>query len=325
MRILAALFVIGLGSAPAFADADPASDAGEEVILFGRGKSLWRIAARGGEAVEIVRLGFAARNITALDAGARGRGLLISAGDEHYFARVGPNAEPVDARLACRGRATLSGNGRFVLCLRHDDAIVLRRLHPGDIKARKIGAKGRLATLRGGRIDQVVAVTERGLESFPISRRRSRELLARQSPQRDLLIAPDGRRAVAVFADAPAEGEEGGEPVFSIYQFLLDGKGVKRKLISNATAVKWSRDSRWVLSVGPRQTCVARARGGQYRCWKGFRAADLAPSGDGVLLLRGKPRSVAIHRASLAGARSARPKRIVAGAHGAAALWLRQR
>src|SRR5690606_20530032 len=111
-----------------------------------------------------------------------------------------------------------------------------------------------------------------------------------------------------------------GELIYSIYQFVLDGNGTRRKLVADATAVRWSRDSRWVLAVGPRQTCVARARGGQYRCWRGFTAADLSPDASEALLLKG----TTLYRASLAGARSARPKPLVQRVAGKAAVWVRE-
>lgn len=322
-RAFAAALLVALFAGPAAGRGDSSRDGDSPdpgQIIFGKGKSLWRQPLEGGAPTEIVKLGFRARDITGLETGKRHRGILVSRGDRHYFARLGDDGRPVAATLACRGRATLAGDGRCVLCESPDGKIELRRMAPSR-KALRVEAGGRLATLRGARVDQVVAVTKRGVEAFPVAGHGKPTLLANERPERNLLISPDGKRAVAVFEDA-AQSADGGPPIFSIYQFLLDGEGVRRKLIADATAIRWSRDSRWVLSFGKRESCVARARGGQYRCFKGYRAADLAPSGDEVLLLRGGPGATELYRASLGGAHSARPRKIRGGVRGAAALWI---
>lgn len=307
--IVVALAVIGTATPPAIAE-----EGGS--IVFGRGKSLWRVPVGDGKPEEIAALGFRARTITALEASRDGRSLLVSAGDRHYFVRA-DDGGPKPVQLACHGRATLSGDGRCVLCEDKDGKITLAQLHPTPA-ALELPISGRLVTMLGSRVDRVVAVTERGIESFTVSRKPKRELMAKQKPERDLLVAPDGKRAIAAFVDGGGEEDAKGDPIYSIYQFVLDGNGARRKLVADATAVRWSRDSRWVLAVGPRQTCVARARGGQYRCWRGFKAADLSPDGSEALLIKGST----LHRASLGGARSARPKPLVPRVAGKAAVWV---
>ena len=310
---LAVAIVVALALTGTAAPAAVAEEGGS--IVFGRGKSLWRAPVGDGKPEEIATLGFRARTITALDASRDGRSLLVSAGEKHYFVRI-DDGGPKPVELACSGRATLSGDGRCVLCQDKDGKITLTRLHP-TTAALELPISGQLATMLGSRVDRVVAVTERGIESFTVSRKPKRELMAKQKPERDLLVAPNGKRAIAAFADG--EERTRGEPIYSIYQFVLDGNGTRRKLVADATAVRWSRDSKWVLAVGPRQTCVARARGGQYRCWRGFEAADLSPDGSEALLIKGST----LYRASLGGARSARPKPLVPRVAGKAALWVR--
>lgn len=312
MRAIIALVAIAL-AAPAYAKNKNNKDEGDQgAILYGKDSSLYRLPmAKRGEPVEVARLGFDAADITHLAASPDGRSLLISAGNVHYWVRTNRKT-PRTAVKVCRGRATLSGDGRCVLC-QEASGLTITRLYPKRV-SRRIDVEGKLATLLGDKITHVVTVTDRGVEAFTIHKPRVRTLLAAQRPDLDLLVSPDGKRAVASLPD-------GREPDSrSLYQFMLDGKGVKRKLVINSRAIRWTRDSQWVIAAGPETTCIARARGGHYRCWKGWRAVDLAPGGDEALLVKGK-RSLEIARVSLAGARSARPKTVLKGAAGDA-LWV---
>jgi hypothetical protein len=305
--------VIALVAATSIAAAD------EGAVIYAKGTSLYRqpMGDGGARAVEIARLGFPAKQITRLTA--KGKSLLISAGEVHRWVR--PNTasarSPRRAVEVCRGRATLSGDGRCVLCQTAAGAITITRLYPEKV-SRPVKVPGKLATLLGEGVTHVVTVTRRGVESFAIGNRKRRRLLAAQQPVDDLLVSPDGKRAVATLIDNP-KGD--GEPTRSVYQFLLDGTGVKRKLVVDSRAVRWSRDSSWVVAAGDDNTCIARARGGQYRCWQGWRAVAMRPDNTEALLVRGPAHRLELARVSLAGARPAKPKPFFHRAAGDA-LWV---
>lgn len=306
MRTLAILAPVMI----ALATSAHAAAADEGSIIYGKGDSLFRLPmAKGGESTEIVELGFPAETITRLESSRDGKRLLISTGEVHYWTRVGGDKPAV----VCRGRATLSGDGRCVLC-QSAAGLTLSRLYPKPL-SRELEVPGKLATLLGHKTSHVVAVTERGVEAFTITTPRVRTLLARARPTDDLLISPDGKRAVVTLPDSADSSHR------SVYQFLLDGKGVKRKLVVDNHAVRWTRDSTWVVAAGPQNTCIARARGGQYRCWNGWRAVAMRPDAKEGLVVRGKPGHLELARVSLEGARPATPRPFLHGAAGDV-LWL---
>ena len=303
IRIALVILALIAAVSPAAADED------QGAIVYGKDSSLYRLPmAKGSEPVEVARLNFDAADITHLTASPDGRSILISAGEVHHWVRADDRA-PRTASEVCRGRATLSGDGRCVLC-QGPEGLTITSLYPKRI-TRRLDVKGKLATLLGDKITHVVTVTDRGVEAFTIAKPRVRTLLAAQTPASDLLISPDGKRAVASFPDDQGE---------SLYQFMLDGKGIKRKLVIDSRAVRWTQDSKWVIAAGAESTCIARARGGHYRCWKGWRAVDLSPDASEALLVKGE-KTLEIARVSLAGARSAKPKTVLRGASGDA-LWV---
>jgi hypothetical protein len=67
--------------------------------------------------------------------------------------------------------------------------------------------------------------------------------------------------------------------------FALDGAGARRKAIQNGVPVEWSHDSKWVLLQDGASACMMLAAGGQYKCWRGYTAASIAPDGKYALLL----------------------------------------
>jgi hypothetical protein len=94
----------------------------------------------------------------------------------------------------------------------------------------------------------------------------------------------------------------------------LDGQGARRKAIRDGVAVEWSHDSQWVLVQDGASTCIMRAGGGQYKCWRGYTAASLSSDGRWALVLgnrdgsrRQSPRKPAKKQAGKSAARAAAP------------------
>ncbi|MCG8416573.1 MAG: hypothetical protein MJE77_01365 [Proteobacteria bacterium] len=176
---------------------------------------------------------------------------------------------------ACAGRAYWAPDGRSVACFDSKRNIVVHRLTATVQTAIHSTARGpHLAFLDS---DRLVVSDLRGLWAVSIDRPHDRTLLAPHVPDGDMLVSPDGSRAVAVVG----EGEKN-----ALYVFRLDGKGIKRRLLAGAVPVEWSRNSEWVLAQMGRRACMVRARGGQYKCWRGFRAVAIAPDGSHILMAR---------------------------------------
>src|SRR5262249_11565454 len=93
------------------------------------------------------------------------------------------------------------------------------------------------------------------------------------------LASPDGTRAIGVYVDQVYADPRHMRAADVLMTLQLDGQGVRRKAIRDGVAVEWSHDSQWVLVQDGASTCIMRAVGGQYKCWRGYTAASL--SGDG--------------------------------------------
>ena len=104
--------------------------------------------------------------------------------------------------------------------------------------------------------------------------------LAPEAPPRGFPPSPDGARAGGVYADVPGAGPPGlkGKPGELMMGFALDGVGARRKGIRAGIAVEWSHDNQWVLIQDGGSACIMRAIGGQYKCWRGYTAASIAPT-----------------------------------------------
>jgi hypothetical protein len=73
--------------------------------------------------------------------------------------------------------------------------------------------------------------------------------------------------------------------------FALDGQGARRKSIRDSVPVEWSHDGQWVLVQDGSKACIVSATGGQYKCWRGYTAASIAPDGSYALLLGNRDKS----------------------------------
>jgi hypothetical protein len=294
--------------------AHPRADAradGEHAILFARGASLWEASlAAGAEAVEIAALPRSAGAARRITASAGGERILVETSAEVLVVSPRPGEVVTPRALPCSPPAQLALRGDAVLCRREDDAVRVDLEVPvvsviegaGGAPVRFLGPDSKTAVVADG--SAICAL------SLPSGRRRC---LAPHSPRSgDVLGAPSGDRAVATYRRGDRE---------ALYSFRLDGRGVRRSLMSEARAVAWSLDSKWLAVQRGGRACLVRAVGGQYKCWRGYRAVALAPDGQRLLLARGEgPR--ALYVAPLAGARPAPPRALVEDAGTGAAAWI---
>jgi hypothetical protein len=65
---------------------------------------------------------------------------------------------------------------------------------------------------------------------------------------------------------------------------VLDGQGARRKAIKGGVPIEWSRDGKWVLVQDLGNACVMLARGGQYKCWRGYTGASISADGRWALV-----------------------------------------
>jgi hypothetical protein len=130
------------------------------------------------------------------------------------------------------------------------------------------------------------------------------------------MVGPGAQRAVAI---------EGG----ALVVFKLDARKARRILLAGAEPLGWSADGNWVLfhwNAGERNAaCIARAIGGQYKCWHGYEGVDLATDGSYVLLRRKAKNGTGydLFAGEAAGAQTETPSPIIRNVD-APAAWLGQ-
>lgn len=137
----------------------------------------------------------------------------------------------------CSGRALAAPAGDAVLCEatgKAGETTIIdvstggRTVLPGELRD---------ANFRRGPSD-VGILTDDGVFGFAVATPKKRKRLSKAGATGQLLIAPDGTTAVAVFGKGATS---------RIYTFALDGEGTPRRLGGPGLPVVWSWDSQWVL------------------------------------------------------------------------------
>ena len=282
-------------------------------LLFARGGSLWRVplpplpkkwarpapgAADKPEPVELVITG--SREITRITASASGELVVIETPDSVKWAPLPadgrapkaatggttasdstPSPRPA-ASLACTGRAYLSPDGKCVACFDGSGKVVLHRLLPSlRTVVHSVATSQHLGFLDRERL---VTSDDTGVWAVPIRKGGERTLLAPETPSGAMLVSPDGSRAMGVFTEGDSTDSDSQKT--ALYVFRLDGKGVKRRLLEGAVPLGWSRDSKWAMAQAGNRACMFKATGGQYKCWRGYRAIALAPDGSYLIMTK---------------------------------------
>lgn len=286
------------------------------VIIFAKGHALWRIAPRGGAPHKLADLGAAAAKLHRLASNRRGTLLLLGIGDATYTLDLDAGATARLKRLACTGLPRTAADGSGAICLGPHGHTLLYAF----------GANGRMRSPRDLALKPAAVLGARP-PSFLVDRRGKLwrtalgagpgHLLVPQAPSKHLLVAPNGKRAVGTYRI---------DELDRLCSFRLDGRAARRRLITEGIPIAWSWNSRWLLVQDGRRGCLVRAVGGEYKCWRRYRAVSLTWNGKRVLLER--PDSgrgaLRLYTAPLKGALPARPHLVVKGAQGAA-LWLSAR
>ncbi len=294
--VIAAIALAWAG--PAVAD-EPAPTG---TIYFARGGALFARPAAGGDATPLPT-DHALPAVDDLAVSADGHWLLASGGGSHrlYDLRR-PSAAP--RVIVCPHTVRLSADGNTALCdagtgwlIAQDLLGIRRRVLVGDAVGATPMAGGDVILAKSGALLRV----GKGVRE-----------VAPNSPTGAWLPAPDGSRAVGVWTG-------GKHP--EMFTFRLDGHAVRRKLLHDGVPVAWSADSKWVLAQRNKRACIVRAVGGEYKCWRRYRARAIAPDGSFALVERDgdEKGTFDLYRAQLDGAEIARPVLLERGVNGAAA------
>jgi hypothetical protein len=282
------------------------SDTLPGTVAYTANGKLWRIPAGGGEPVELAQLPEGA-TVRGIEASANARLLVLDLDGVTGWVQMGEGNRRV-AVAPCTGAGRPSPDGKALVCPGGPTTTIVQ---PAVWRARELdlepdgvqflGTSKRLAIERN---DQIIAVDADAAHDS--------EVLAPHRPARAFLVSPNGKRAVGVYDGATEDDPS------STYTFRLDGKAAKRKLGEMVTPVAWSPSSRWVLLRTDKLACLARAVGGEYKCWKRYEPRGFSPDSRHVLLYR----DGALYTAPIAGVEPARPKRLVDNVDGPA-TWLK--
>jgi hypothetical protein len=239
------------------------------------------------KAVEVATLPAGEVRLIRTDAG--GTTLLVDVGGRWSWTAVpAAGAPPATlAELPCgAGPARFSATATFVLCASPDGKARLVRLRDGKTFDRAAPAAATALVERDG-VRRLVwsEATEAGVvKAAPLARMVDEVVLAPAAPMRGFLAAPDGSRGVGVYRARPRK-PAGAPERDELFGFALDGTAGRRRLIRDGVVIDWSWDSRWLLVQDGDKACIARATGGQFKCWKGYTAVSIAPDGAWALVL----------------------------------------
>lgn len=273
-------------------------------LVFARDGALWRVPVVGeAEPTRLAALPDGEPELRTITSSANGRLLVLDLDGVAAWVQPGTDGEQRSvASTRCRGPGRPSPDGSRLVCPGESATVVqpitwrsrALALEPSD--AHFLGTDGEL--LIGGQ-DELRAVAL----ADPTRTR----VVAPHRPTADLLVAPNGERAIGRYErDGRAE----------VFAFRLDGTAARRKLGGDLHPRAWSPDSRWVLLGHERRACLARAVGGEYKCWERYTALAFSPDSRYVLLAR----RGALYVAPIEGVEPARPKRVAEAA--GPATWI---
>lgn len=267
-------------------------------VVFARGGSLWMTDAKGKlKAVEVATLPAPPGAVAPDDAAVRmartnaaADVVVVDVGGKWFWAKLpaeGAGAVATMAELPCEaGAARLSAKGASVLCTGPGGRARLVRLEDGKVFERATASANAASLVVKDGVRSMVWVDEAAgnVVMAPVVKPDEKVVLAPVAPLRGFLAAPDGSRGVGVYKGKPAKPKDAPERD-ELFGFALDGVGAKRRLIRDGVVIDWSWDAKWLLVQDGAKACIARATGGQFKCWKGFTAVSIAPDGAWALVL----------------------------------------
>ncbi|MCW5801955.1 MAG: hypothetical protein KIT31_06170 [Deltaproteobacteria bacterium] len=338
MMRLAALTVLVGSAAHAAPPPDPLA---AESIVYARGDALYRSDAKGrGEAL-LAKLP-AKADVRALRGDAAGKALLVDVGGAWSWMPLDGGKPLAPLPCAKDGPAQLSQDGTEVVCRSPKvwgESIIVT-LATGAAAPVAVGSRGARIVGRGAD-RRLVWADAHGVYAAPPGKLADKKQVAPFAPWTNFLPSPDGARAIGIYTESVRK-EKQIDQGDQLVGFALDGVGARRKGLPRGVPVEWSHDGQWILVQDADSACILRALGGQYKCWKGFHGAGLAPDGSYALLIgpaKGgtpvapttsatddlafapPPASLPLWRGVLNGPNNAPPTQVTATVDGAA-VWL---
>ena len=260
-------------------------------IIYARGTALYKADARGKNEVELAQLPSKSA-VRAMRTDQAGSVLLVDLGGKWSWMPLDGKATSLSELPCSDGPAQLANDGLCVICrsAANPDKSVIVQLQAGrvtPIEAPPTGA--RLVGAGAGR--KLVWADANGVWSSPPGNVKQKTKVAPEAPLRGFLPAPDGTRAAGVYTDVIHDSVKTTKPADMLMTFALDGQGARRKTVRASIPVEWSLDAKWLLVQDGSAACIVSSSGGQYKCWKGYTAASIAPDGSYALLLGNRDRA----------------------------------
>jgi hypothetical protein len=299
MRLaLVALVVLATN---AYAD----DDFGGSTIIFQRGTSLYRSDPKGKAEAELAKLP-AKATVRALRSDAGGKVLLADLGGTWWWLLLDGSATTLTQLPCADGPAQLAEDGLCVLCRNAKGGSIIYNLFTNKTVTIDVPATGARLARSGAQRELVWADGTGVWTASPASPKKSTRV-APDPPKRGFLPSPDGSRALGVYADEIFTDAHHKQAADVLMGFQLDGEGARRKLIKSGVPVEWSHDSQWILVQDGASACVMKAVGGEYKCWRGYTAASVAPDGKFALVLGNRDGSKKQAPPPQKGAKGAKP------------------
>jgi hypothetical protein len=260
-------------------------------VVFAREGALWVTDAKGktkAVAVATLPAGTAATDVHMIPTSAAGDRVLVDIGGTWFWTALAADGGVATlTELPCgAGTARLSARGASVLCAAPDGRARMVRLSDARVFDRDAPAANASLVVRGD-VRSLAWVDNSGhVTVAPVVQPSPTPpaIVAPEAPVRGFLAAPDGSRGVGVYRAKPFKPKDAPERD-ELFGFALDGVAAKRRLIRDGVVIDWSWDSHWLLVQDGDKACIARATGGQFKCWKGFTAMSIAPDGAYALVL----------------------------------------
>ena len=251
--------------------------------VFAAGSSLYTADAKGKSETELATLP-AKATVRALRVDADGKVLLADVGGTWSWMALDGSAKSLSDLPCAEGPAQLAEDGLCVLCRAKKGGSIIVTLASGKITNVDVPTTG--ARLAGtGAERKLVWADDKGVWTASPANPKKPTKAAPDAPLRNFLPSPDGSHALGTYKGEVYEGPKTKKPAEILHVFALDGEGARRKSIQNGVPVEWSHDSKWALIQDGASACITLAQGGQYKCWRGYTAAAIAPDGKYALLL----------------------------------------
>ena len=279
MRLAGALAAMLALAPAAYAD----DDFGGATIVYARGDTLYRADPRGRHETELAKLPDKA-TVRALRSDAAGKVLLVDLGGTWSWLPLDGSTTTLAPLPCLDGPAQLAEDTACVICRAQQGSVIVHlptgKQTPVDVPA---SAGTRISGLLGAH--QLVWADAKGVWAAPPGAPKQATKVAPESPLRGFLPSPDGKRALGVYPSEVYTDLHHKKPADVLMSFALDGQAARRKSIQTGVPVEWSHDSQWVLVQDGASACIMKAMGGEYKCWKGYTAASIAPDGKYALVL----------------------------------------